>query len=48
MAVLLCLVVALDVAASLFVAKPLLWCARIPALIPLLTPLVIFSWRAPD
>jgi hypothetical protein len=48
MAVLLCGVAALDVAAALLAAKPLLWCARIPALIPLLTPAVIFSYRAPS
>jgi hypothetical protein len=46
MAILLCFVVALDAAAALFTAKPLLWCARIPGLIPLLTPAAIFSFRA--
>jgi|HubBroStandDraft_1064217.scaffolds.fasta_scaffold505457_2 hypothetical protein len=45
MAILLCVVVTLDAAAALFIAKPLLWCATIPALIPLLTPAVIFSTR---
>jgi hypothetical protein len=34
MAILLCLVCALDIAASLLTAKPQLWCAIIPALIP--------------
>jgi hypothetical protein len=48
MAVLLCFVVALDAAAALLAAKPLLWCALIPALIPLLTPAVIFSRRVPS
>jgi hypothetical protein len=45
MAILLFAVAALDAAAALLVAKPQLWCARIPALIPLLTPLTIFSNR---
>ena len=45
MAILLFAVAALDVAAALLIARPLLWCARIPALIPLLTPLAIFSKR---
>jgi hypothetical protein len=43
MAILLFVVVALDAAAALFIAKPLLWCAIIPALIPVLTPAVIFT-----
>jgi hypothetical protein len=47
MAVLLVVVVALDAAAAVFIAKPAVWCARIPALIPLLTPLVIFPYLAP-
>jgi hypothetical protein len=43
MAVLLCVVAALDAAAAWFIAKPVLWCAMIPALIPLLTPAVILA-----
>jgi hypothetical protein len=43
MAVLIGVVVALDAAAALLIARPLLWCARIPALIPLFTPWVIFT-----
>jgi hypothetical protein len=46
MAVLLCIVVALDVAAASLIAKPQLWCAVIPALIPIFTPAAIFSFRA--
>jgi hypothetical protein len=42
MAILLC---AIDVAAALLIAKPRLWCAVIPALIPIFTPAVIFSFR---
>jgi hypothetical protein len=45
MGVLLCVVCALDVAAVFLTAKPRLWCALIPALIPILTPAVIFSPR---
>ena len=45
MAVLLCVVSAIDVAAAFLTAKPQLWCALIPALIPILTPAVIFSLR---
>jgi hypothetical protein len=45
MAVLILVVAALDVAAACLIAKPLLWCARIPALIPLFTPAVIFTRR---
>ena len=45
MAVLLCLVGAIDVAALFHTAKPQLWCALIPALIPIFTPAVIFSHR---
>jgi len=43
MAILLCSVAALDAAAALFIAKPQLWCALIPALIPILTPVAILS-----
>jgi len=45
MGILLCLVAAADVAAVFLTARPRLWCALIPALIPLLTPAVIFSRR---
>ena len=43
MAFLMCSVVALDAAAAFLIAKPRLWCAIIPALIPLFTPAVIFG-----
>ncbi len=43
MAILILVVAGMDVAAVFLTAKPQLWCARIPALIPLLTPAVIFS-----
>jgi hypothetical protein len=46
MAILIFLVAALDVSAVFLAAKPQLWCARIPALIPLFTPAVIFTRRA--
>jgi hypothetical protein len=45
MAILLCFVAALDIAAALLTARPRLWCGLIPALIPLLTPAVLFSYR---
>ena len=45
MAILICLVAAIDVAALFLVAKPQLWCALIPFLIPIFTPAVIFSRR---
>jgi len=45
MAVLICLVGAIDVAAAFLTAKPQLWCALIPALIPIFTPAAIFSRR---
>jgi hypothetical protein len=48
MAILILVVVALDVAAAFLIAKPVLWCARIPALIPLFTPAVIFTRRVPS
>jgi len=38
-------VAAIDVAASLLIAKPQLWCALIPILIPIFTPVAIFSRR---
>jgi hypothetical protein len=44
MAVLLCVVAVLDVAAAFLTAKPQLWCAVIPALIPILTPAVIIPY----
>jgi hypothetical protein len=47
MAMLLCSVAALDVAAAFLVAKPQVWCAIIPALIPIFTPAAIFSIRVP-
>jgi hypothetical protein len=46
MGILLCFVCALDVAAVFLTAKPQLWCALIPALIPILTPAAIFSPRS--
>jgi len=45
MAILLCSVMAIDGAAALLTAKPQFWCAIIPALIPVLTPAAIFSYR---
>jgi hypothetical protein len=45
MAILLCSVVAIDGAAALLTAKPQIWCAVIPALIPILTPAAILSNR---
>jgi hypothetical protein len=44
MAVLLLIVAAVDVAAAFLTAKPQLWCAVIPALIPILTPAVIIPY----
>ena len=43
MAILICVVAAIDAAAAFFIAKPLLWCALIPILIPIFTPVAIFS-----
>jgi hypothetical protein len=43
MAILICVVAAIDAAAALFIAKPQLWCAIIPILIPIFTPVAIFS-----
>jgi hypothetical protein len=48
MAILLCAVVAVDIAASFLTAKPQLSCAVIPALIPILTPAAILSNRVPS
>jgi hypothetical protein len=45
MAILLFVVCALDVAAVFLTARPQVWCAVIPALIPILTPAAIFSLR---
>jgi hypothetical protein len=47
MAILLCVVCALDIAAAILTAKPRLWCAIIPALIPIFMPAVIFTRRLP-
>ncbi|MGB8006586.1 MAG: hypothetical protein WCF48_05600 [Terriglobales bacterium] len=41
-------VVAIDVAAAFLTTKPQIWCAVIPALIPLFTPAVIFSRSIPS
>jgi len=46
MAILLILVCAIDVVAAFLSAKPQLWCAIIPVLIPIFTPAAIFSRRA--
>jgi hypothetical protein len=43
MAILICFVCAIDMAAVFFTAKPQLWCVLIPGLIPVLTPAVIFA-----
>jgi hypothetical protein len=43
MAILLCVVGALDIAAVFLTSHPRLWSALIPALVPMLTPVVIFS-----
>jgi hypothetical protein len=45
MAILICLVGAIDVAAVFLTAKPQLWCALIPVLIPLSTPALILPRR---
>jgi hypothetical protein len=45
MAILICVVGAIDAVAALLIAKPQLWCALIPILIPIFTPLAIFSRR---
>jgi len=46
MMVLLCVVAAIDAIAALLLQHPAIWCATIPGLIPLLTPLAIFYPRA--
>jgi hypothetical protein len=48
MAILICVVGAIDVAAVFLTAKPQLWCAIIPILIPIFTPAAIFTRRAPS
>ena len=48
MAILITVVGAIDAAAAFLIAKPQIWCAIIPSLIPLLTPLVIFSRNVPS
>jgi hypothetical protein len=48
MAILLLAVCAIDIAAALLIAKPRVWCAVIPALIPIFTPAAIFSFRKPS
>ena len=45
MAILICVVVAIDGIAALLIAKPAHWCAVVPGLIPILTPAAIFSYR---
>jgi hypothetical protein len=45
MAVLLCCVVALDAAVAYFAAHLRIWCAMIPAIIPLMTPAVLFTFQ---
>jgi len=43
---LLCAVVAIDAVVALLAQHPAVWCAMIPGLIPLLTPVAIFFPRA--
>jgi hypothetical protein len=45
MAILLCVVVTIDALAALLIAKPQVWCAIIPALIPIFTPVAIYTRR---
>jgi len=45
-AILICVVAAIDIAAACLIAEPARWCAVIPGLIPLFTPAAIFSFRA--
>ena len=47
MALLLVSVAALDAAIAFLVAKPQIWCAVIPAIIPIFTPLTILNFRQP-
>jgi hypothetical protein len=44
MAMLIVVVAALDYVIVFFAQKPLVWAGTIPALIPLLTPAVLFSF----
>jgi hypothetical protein len=44
MGILIVFVCALDATVVFFAQKPLFWAGTIPALIPLLTPAVIFSF----
>jgi hypothetical protein len=48
MAILLCVVVAMDAAAALLIAKPRFWCMVIPILIPIFIPVVLFSRDGPS
>jgi hypothetical protein len=43
MIILICVVGAIDAVAAFLIAKPLLWSALIPILIPIFTPVAIFS-----
>jgi hypothetical protein len=43
MAILLCVVFAIDALAALLIPKPQVWCAIIPALIPVFTPVAIYK-----
>ena len=45
MAILICLVAAIERSASILIAKPQVWCALIPILIPIFTPVAIFTRR---
>jgi hypothetical protein len=45
MMVLLCAVVAIDAVVALLAPHPAMWCAMIPGLITLLTPVAIFFPR---
>ena len=46
MSILLSFVCAVDIGAVFLTARPQLWCALIPALIPILTPAAISSPRS--
>jgi len=46
MAIILCVVAAIDALAAFLIAKPQVWCAIIPTLIPIFTPFAIYSFRA--
>jgi hypothetical protein len=45
MAILLCVVAAIDAAAAWLIPKPQVWCAIIPVLIPIFTPVAIYRRR---